>query len=233
MSLNNSKSFLAGYLPALANAYFTLTELFAHYSDTSHAALHTLVQGEIPRLRETSQAVVANIKRAQTLATEAGFDPPAPPRFPKDYDAWFEEIHAGFYENYTLHDAAEICFRTGHYVGNMLCAWDVLSVTLRLLSVAPETEALREQTSRLLAEIRDTLDDLRITAKNPNGPETLWGLAMAVTDAVDYVNITRKLVFGKDGKVSADQLVPMAELLQQQMGKIADKAGEMDEALTE
>jgi hypothetical protein len=236
MSLNHAQSFLAGYLPALSGAYFNLTELFAQHSESQLTALRDLIHAEVPRLRETGQAVVVNIRGAQALAVQAGFEPPAPPKIPKDYYGWFDEIHAGFYKRYTLHDAAEICFRTGHYAGNILCAWNILTVTLRLLAAVTDTTAsatktLREQAGRLLAELRDTLDDLRITAKNPNGPDALWALAQTITDAVDYANIARKLIFNKEGDLNSDQLLPMAELLQQQMGKIADKAGGMDAAL--
>lgn len=229
--LSHNEAFAAGYLPALCGAYFNLVELFATHGEHSCEEVRAFIAKEMAKLRETGVGVIANVRRVERLALLAGFEAPQAPRFPKDYRAWFSEVHNTFYNELALHEPPEICFRTGFHVGTILARWNLMTVAMALLALAAQDNDLQKTLRRDVVDIRDTLDELRITAKHPNGPESLWELALLVTDCMDYLNVARHVIFKKDGSIAASEIELMTSTLQQQIPKIMEKIDDTEKAL--
>lgn len=229
--LAHHEAFAAGYLPSLCGAYFRLVELFAAHAEHPEEEVRKFIAQEITKLRETGVGVISNIRRVEQLAKLAGFEAPPPPRFPQDYHGWFGEVHHTFYNDLTLHEKPEICFRAAFHAGSILADWNLLTVTLALLQRAPNDDQLRNQSRKGFAEMRDRLDELRITVKHPNAPEALIALATRVTDCMDFASIAKHVLFKKDGSLNAGEIETMMATLQQQMPKILEKAQEMEEVL--
>lgn len=219
MALNIRQNFQAGFLPALAGSYFNLVELLSRHAASENDELKALVQSEIPKLSETGRGTVESINTVRELAGLAGTEKLAPPRFPKDYYPWFDTIHREFLAKLDLHTPEEVAYRVGHHAGHILCSINVATMTIHLLSAAPDDDELRCELRQMLVGIREALDDLRISARNPSASASLWDLALSLTDAVDFVNIARRVFFASED-FPEKELVPMGKLLQQKMADV-------------
>lgn len=216
MVLSIRQSFQSGFLPALAGSYFSLVDLLARHESSESDELRDLIQSEISKLGETGRGAVESINTVRELAKLAGLEALSPPRFPKDYFLWFDAVHQGFLTKLDLHAPEEVAYRVGRHAGHILCSINVATMTIHLLSAAPEEDELREELRSFLVGIREALDDLRISARNPNAPTSLWDLAQSLTDAVDFVNIARRVFFATED-FPEKELSPMGQLLRQKM----------------
>ncbi len=185
--LTVAQHFASGYLPAVIGTYFNLAQLLSQNSASSVPEVRAAVAEEVGRLREIGGAVKERVRLVQALAELAGFACPPPPRVPEEYYPWFEAVHGAFRERLVTHHRGEVTQLFGHRVGDLLCSWNVLLLTLRLLVADPGAPVLEQQMASLLDDLRNTADALRITARHPNLPAGLFPLAERFTDAVDAV----------------------------------------------
>lgn len=183
--LTLAQHFATGYLPASLGAYFNLAELLGAHAGSPVAELRVVVEEEVPRLRQSGAQVKENVRLVQALAELAGFEPPPPPRNPEEYHAWFRAVHVGFRDALTLHHRAEVTQLFGHRVGDVLCTWNVVLLTLRLLIADPGAPVLEQQLSALRDDLRATAEALRVTGHHPNVPPALLPLGELVASAVE------------------------------------------------
>lgn len=183
--LTLDQHFASGYLPALIGSYFNLAQLLSQSAESPVPTLREAVAEEVPRLRQTGEAVKERVRLVQALAELAGFPPPAPPRVPEEYYAWFESMHQGFRAALTVHHRGEVTQLFGHRVGDILCSWNVVLLTLRLLIADPGSPLLEQQLAALRDDLRGSVEALRITAAHPNLPPSLYPLGELVAEAVD------------------------------------------------
>lgn len=183
--LTLAQHFASGYLPARIGAYFNLAQLLSQNANSDVAEVRAAVTEEIPRLRQTGERVKENVRMVQALAELAGFAPPPPPRVPDEYYAWFEVVHTGFRDTLTMHHRGEVTQLFGHRVGDILCAWNVLLLTVRLLIADPGSPVLEQQLVSLRDDLRASAEALRVDTRHPNLPPSLFPLGELVASAVD------------------------------------------------
>jgi hypothetical protein len=183
--LTLDQHFASGYLPPLIGSYFNLAQLLSQNADSLSEDLRAVVAEEVPRLRQTGEFIKEKVRLVQALAELAGFVPPPPPKVPDEYYTWFAEVHDGFRSGLVVHHRGEVTQLVGHRVGDILCSWNVLLLTLRLLIADPGAPILEQQLVRLRDDIAHARDALRITAAHPNLPPTLTALTEVVSDAVE------------------------------------------------
>jgi len=183
--LTLDQHFSSGYLPALIGAYFNLAQLLSQNASSPVAEVRAAVVDEVPRLRQTGEFIKDKVRLVQALAELVGFTAPPPPRVPEEYYAWFEQVHAGFRAALVTHHRGEITQLFGHRIGDLLCTWNVLLLTIRLLVADPGAPVLEQQLASLRDDLRNTADALRITARHPNLPPSLFPLGELATAAVD------------------------------------------------
>lgn len=183
--LTLEQHFSSGYLPALIGAYFNLAQLLSQQASSSVPEVRTAVTEEVPRLRQTGEFIKDKVRLVEALAELVGFAAPPPPRVPEEYYAWFEQVHAGFRAALVTHHRGEVTQLFGHRIGDILCTWNVLLLTIRLLVADPGSPVLEQQLAALRDDLRDSADALRITARHPNLHPSLFPLGELFTDAVD------------------------------------------------
>ena len=225
--LTVAQHFASGYLPAVIGTYFNLAQLLSQNADSSVAELRAAAAEEVSRLREIGGAVKERVRLVQALAELAGFTPPAPPRVPDEYYPWFAAVQGGFRERLLTHHRGEVTQLVGHRVGDLLCSWNVLLLTLRLLVADPGSPVLEQQMASLLDDLRNTADALRITARHPNLPTGLFPLAERFTEAVDAV-LSLPLTDAGTG-----ELTRAGQLLNGRMRDLSDAVKAAQEGLEE
>lgn len=183
--LTLAQHFASGYLPASVGAYFNLAQLYGEHARSPAEPLRTAIAEEVPRLRQSGERVKENVRLVQALAELAGFQPPAPPRNPEEYYDWFRSVHTGFRDALQTHHRGEVTQLFGHRVGDVLCTWNVVVATLRLLIADPGAPVLEQQLAVLREDLRNTAEALAVTAAHPNLPPALYPLGELVRSAVD------------------------------------------------
>ncbi|MDP2317544.1 MAG: hypothetical protein Q8P41_31960 [Pseudomonadota bacterium] len=183
--LTLEQHFASGYLPALIGSYFNLAQLLSQNAASTVSEVRVAVVEEVPRLRQTGEFIKEKVRLVNALAELVGFTPPSPPRVPEEYYPWFEQMHAGFRAPLVTHHRDEVTQLFGNRVGDILCSWNVLILTIRLLIADPGSPVLEQQLVALRDDLKNTADALLITARHPNLPLPLFPLGELVVTAVD------------------------------------------------
>ncbi|MDP2310545.1 MAG: hypothetical protein Q8P18_31290 [Pseudomonadota bacterium] len=225
--LTLDQHFASGYLPALIGAYFNLAQLLSQNANSPSADVRTAVVEEVPRLRQTGEYIKDKVRLVQALAEIVGFTTPTPPRVPEEYYPWFEEVHGGFRTALVTHHRGEVTQLFGHRIGDILCSWNVLLLTIRLLVADPGAPVLEQQLSSLVDDLRNAADALRITARHPNLPPSLFPLGELFVHAVDEL-LRLPLTDAGTG-----ELTIAGQRLNERMRELSVAVGHAEEALKE
>lgn len=223
--LTLEQHFASGYLPALIGAYFNLAQLLSQHASSRVPEVRTAVGEEVPRLRQTGEFIKDKVRLVEALAELVGFTPPPPPRVPEEYYAWFEQVHAGFRASLVTHHRDEVTQLVGHRMGDILCTWNVLLLTIRLLVADPGSPVLEQQLAALRDDVRDSADALRISARHPNLDPSLFPLAELFTDAVDEL-LSLPLTDAGTG-----ELTMAGQRLNERMRELSVAVGHAEDAL--
>lgn len=223
--LTLDQHFASGYLPALIGAYFNLAQLLSQNANSSVPEVRAAVVEEVPRLRQTGEFIKDKVRLVQALAELVGFVAPPPPRVPEEYYPWFEEVHGAFRSALVTHHRGEVTQLVGHRVGDILCSWNVLLLTIRLLVADPGSPVLEQQLSSLVDDLRNAADALRITARHPNLPPSLFPLSELFVAAVDEL-LALPLTDAGTG-----ELTMAGQRLNERMRELSVAAGHATEAL--
>lgn len=183
--LTLEQHFASGFLPAVAGSWFNLAVLLAQHVRSPVDAVREVVRAEVPRLKAQSAGLRDSFGYVACLAELAGFKAPAPPHLPEEYFTWLEAVHEQFVARLTPQHRAGLAHGLGHGFGDLLCAWNVIVVTLRMLAAAPGTEPLVRQLAAVREDMEETRDTLLAAGHHPNAPPALAHLTDVFSDALD------------------------------------------------